>query len=550
MLLLPIGIDDYRHVKQSCFYFDRTRFLKEIHDSPTSSVFLYTRPRRFGKSLMMSMVSYFYDIRLSSAPLFDGMAVSSLPEVYSEMNSCPVIHLDLKGLGFSNEEEFYSSLAMRMADLYRDLIDEKVKDVLDSSQKEYVASIEKEEADKARLSASLLRLSHYLCSAYDKSVFILVDEYDAPLQEAKENGFYDSVQLFMRSFLGNALKGNPHLNKAILTGVTQIAQASIFSDLNNLIVNNIIGGREEFFGFKQEETTEILSYYGYKGSLEEVKEWYGGYRFQGEEVYNPWSILNFISNGFLFQPYWVNTGSYLTIRRAIEEIGSKNSNGFLSLLQGDAVFADFRHSISLSSSLDGPALYSLLAYSGYLSALRTPIIGRYVFQIPNNEIKACFRSEILSGLTDSSSLSRLYEIGRALSQNDPKAFENAFSDFVLTCFSYLDLTSEKAYQIMIVTLSSILFENCIVKSERDAGKGRCDIMILDKKDQYCYILELKYRKNRPSESSLLSSASLALEQAIDLRYYEEAKRRNIPKIFVFGMAFSGKRIKVVSKSIS
>ena len=549
MLQLPIGIDDYRHVKEKCFYFDRTRFIKEIHDSPDSSVFLYTRPRRFGKSLMVSMLSYFYDIRLESSSLFKDMAVASVPEVYATMNSLPLIHLDLKGLTSPTEEGFYLSLSIRISDLYRDLVDGEIQGKLDDSQREYVRDAIMEKLDRAHLSASLLRLSQYLFLAHGKPCLILIDEYDAPLQEAKENGYYESVQGFMRAFLGNALKGNPHLFKAVLTGVTQIAQGSIFSDLNNLVVNNILGGREEYFGFRKEETERILSYYGYKGSLEEVREWYGGYCFQNEVVYNPWSILNFISNGFLFQPYWVNTGSYSSIRRAVRGLDSTDSESLFAILGGEVVLSPLRHSISFSSPMDGEMLYSLLAYSGYLSAKRTPIIGQYELSIPNREVGASFRSEILGELTDSTSLGRLYKIGRALSENDPEGFESAFSDYLLSSFSYLDLTSEKSYQIMVLTLSSLLFENCIVRSENLVGEGRCDISILDKDNRYGYILELKFRKNRPSEASLLSSAKAALGQALRLRYFEEARNRGIKRIYVYGMAFSGKRVKVASKSL-
>lgn len=548
-LKLPIGVENYKTVKQECFYFDRTMLISEILESPESSVFLFTRPRRFGKSLMISMLAYFFDISLSSKPLFEDMEIAKHPSLYREMNSRPVIHLNLKGLTSNDVEGFFSLLKMRMADLYRKCLSAELLEKLDERQKSYALEIMSESMGEERFQLSLERLESTLCAIYGKPVVVLIDEYDAPLTEAKEKGYYERAQLFFKNFLGNALKGNDCVYKAVLTGVNQIAHASIFSDLNNLIVNNLLSGRNEYFGFTEEEVTTLLSRFEFKKDLTEVREWYGGYRFQNQKVYNPWSILNFVSNHFQYRPYWVNTGSYSILRGMLLEVGEQNIQELYSLLNGETVIVPIRSSLSFAYKGDSVSLYSLLLFSGYLTYDALPIVGEYSLSVPNREVRESLNSEILSEYAKAGQIRRLYEIKNALASGSNSKFEQTFSDYLLSSFSAYDLNDEKTYQTILVTLSSMLFNDAIVKSEVNAGEGRCDISILDKKNVYCYIIELKYRKNRPSDDSLRETAKSALGQILKNRYYEEAKARGVSKIHLYGMAFSGKRVKVESMSL-
>ena len=550
LLQLPIGIEDYRYVKQRCFYVDRTMLLSEILESPESSAFLYTRPRRFGKSLMISMLENFFDMDRSSAPLFEDTEIAKHPTYYEEMNSRPVIHLNLKGLTAKTEEDFLSLFKTRMSDLYRACLNEGDLAKLEDRQREYALDVIDEKLDANHLQASLTRLEGYLHSAKGKTVVVLVDEYDSPLLEAKDHGYYDFAQRFFRNFLGNALKGNESLYKAVLTGVNQIAHASIFSDLNNLIVNNVLGGKKEYFGFAEDEVRSLLSYYGYRGDFEAVKQWYGGYRFQQQIVYNPWSILNFIFNGFLFRPYWVNTGSYSVLKDLLLHVAQQDIESLYALLRGEIVVSEIRHSLSFQTEEDVVSLYSSLLFCGYLTYETTPIVGQYALKVPNQEVKESLNSEILTDLSKQTQFSRIYAIREALINDAPERFEKLFSDYLLSSFSAFDLSSEKAYQIILVTLSSIMFGEAIVKSEANVGDGRCDLSILDKNNRYCYIIELKYRKNRPTDDSIQSSAQAALNQALRNRYYEEAKMRGVPVIRVYGIAFSVKRLKMVSTTLS
>ena len=549
LLKLPIGIENYKTVKQECFYFDRTMLISEILESPESSVFLFTRPRRFGKSLMMSMLAYFFDISLSSEPLFEDMEIARHPSLYREINSRPVIHLNLKGLTSNDAEGFFSLLKMRMADLYRKCLKAELLEKLDEHQKSYALEIMSESMGEERLQLSLERLESALCDIYGKAVVVLIDEYDAPLTEAKEKGFYERAQLFFKNFLGNALKGNDCVYKAVLTGVNQIAHASIFSDLNNLIVNNLLSGRNEYFGFTEEEVATLLSRFEFKKDLAEVREWYGGYRFQNQKVYNPWSILNFVSNHFQYRPYWVNTGSYSVLRGMLLEAGQQNIQELYSLLNGETVIVPIRSSLSFGHKGDSVSLYSLLLFSGYLTYDVLPIVGEYMLSVPNREVRESLNSEILSEYAKSDQIRRLYEIKNALASGSNSKFEQTFSDYLLSSFSAYDLNDEKTYQTILVTLSSMLFNDAIVKSEVNVGEGRCDISILDKKNAYCYVIELKYRKNRPSDDSLRDTAKSALGQILKKHYFEEAKARGVPKIHLYGMAFSGKRVKVESMSL-
>ena len=548
-LKLPIGIENYKAVKQECFYFDRTMLISEILESPESSVFLFTRPRRFGKSLMMSMLSYFFDITLSSKPLFDDMEIAKHPAFYAEINTRPVIHLNLKGLTSASAEGFFSLLRMRMADLYRKCLSPELLERLGEPLETYAQEVMSESMPEERLQLSLERLERALCEIYGKTVVVLIDEYDAPLTEARENGYYERAQLFFKNFLGNALKGNDCVYKAVLTGVNQIAHASIFSDLNNLVVNNLLSGKNEYFGFAEGEVATLLSRFEFKRDLSEVREWYGGYRFQNQEVYNPWSILNFVSNHFQYRPYWVNTGSYSVLKGLLLEVGQQNIQELYSLLNGGAVIAPVRSSLSFANKGDSVSLYSLLLFSGYLTYEALPVIGEYSLFVPNREVRESLNSEILAEYAKDDQIRRLYEIKKALESGSNERFEQLFSDYLLSSFSAYDLNSEKTYQTILVTLSSMLFDDAIVKSEVNAGEGRCDISILDKGNRYCYVIELKYRKNRPSEDSLSDSAKSALAQILGNRYYEEAKTRGVPAIHLYGMAFSGKRVKVESMSL-
>ncbi|MBO4541519.1 MAG: AAA family ATPase [Bacilli bacterium] len=548
-LLLPIGIEDFRFVREKCFYVDKTMFLGEIINAPESSVCFYARPRRFGKSLMLSMVSYFYDLDDSSYSLFENTEVSHRGDWMKQMNSRPVVRLNLKGLMAESLESFYSLMRLKMSDIYQECLLGKDLSSLHEEEQSFLHTIIEKKESEEELQVSLERLLRYLDKIRGITPVLLIDEYDAPLQSAVENGYLNHAQNFMKNYLGNALKGNKHLHKAVLTGVSQIAHASIFSGLNNLAVNNILGTKNEFFGFKESEVNNLLDYYGYKEDRKELREWYGGYHFQNETVYNPWSVLNFVANSFSYRPYWINTGSYSVLKSYLLQSDGDTFASLTNLLRGERSLVSLKESLSFDEMGSEPSLFSLLVYSGYLTSLPTPLIGKYEVYVPNREVKESFVSEVVGEFAKGKQLEKIVGMKRSLLNHDDEGFEKALTDYLLSSFSYFDLNSEKAYQIILITLSSLLFEDAIVKSEVNEGAGRCDILIRAKNNDYCYILELKHRKNRPTDESLLQSAKAALKQISANDYWEEARKLSVKRISLYGMAFAGKRVKIASKTI-
>lgn len=533
-LYLPIGIDDFKEVKTACYYVDKTLFLEDIINSPSSSTFLFTRPRRFGKSLMLSMCKYFFDIKSNSLSLFKNTALVKKDSLYLDyLNKYNVIHLNLKSINGVSYEEFVDTIKFKVSELYADLLnDNTVK---------YVKSIIDRKCTIIELKQALYYLSKALYQKNKAKSVVLIDEYDTPLENAYVKNYFSEARDFMKDFMGNVLKSNPYLYKAVVTGVTQVAHSSIFSGLNNMMINNIVSNKVEHFGFSEKETNELLNYYNFKGNFDEVKKWYGGYYFQNQEVFNPWSIINFISNIFVFKAYWANTGSYKLLKETVSLLKSEVNNELLDLASGKQINVLINETINYDYLNNNINLYSLLAFGGYLSIRKDDPSDYYSIRIANEEIRLSFNKEIIEGLTNKESFLVLRKIRDSLLSFDVNGFIENITYYIFDRMSYLDLNSEKAYQIVIITITSILMDNALIKSEIEQGQGRCDIYIKSAlNNNYAYIIELKYRKNRPSSKELSKSASFALNQIKENYYYSDAKRSGVKKILLLGMALSNK----------
>ena len=384
-----------------------------------------------------------------------------------------------------------------------------------------------------------------------KKSVVLIDEYDTPYQSADENGYFSLCRDFLKTFLGDALKGNEYLHKAVLTGVTPVAKTSVFSDLNNIVTCTVLDNRKnEYFGFDEQETKGILDYFGFDGSMEEVASWYDGYVFQRKKVFNPWSVLSFIDNGFLYRPYWVGTGSNRLIHECLEGEGGAYLEETLPLFQGDGLECELNVFIDFPSATDSSALLSLMVQSGYLAAEEIPGTFLYHLSFPNEEVRLSFQREILTlpGVNQTRNLSSLR---KAIIGGDVESIRALLPRLVLASFSYLDLRNEKSYQLIVVVLTSLLFGTMVVKSEVESGLGRCDILMMEKNGKdLAFLIELKHLKGRRERERLMVAANKALNQIKEHDYAETARRFGFRHIYAYGMSFSGKSVECAFEEIS
>lgn len=552
MKKLPIGIENYKEVVDECYYVDKTLLIKEIIDLPVSTAILFTRPRRFGKSLNLSMLQTYFEAGEDNRAFFDNMKIMGCGQRYTdEMGKYPVIRLVLKNIIGNSWEVIQAKLKDLISKEYgrhREILKSGKLSLADTT---YYLAIEEQSADIIQYSSALQKLSYYLYMSTGKKTMILLDEYDAPLEEGRQNGFYDTAVSFFRSFYGEALKGNDALRVAVVGGVMQIAKESLFSGLNNLIVGNITAsGYGEYFGFTREETEEILRYYHRDADIKQIESWYGGYYFGGTEVYNPWSILLFAQSGIL-QPYWTSTGKNSLIGDLLVKAPAESLESLNKLLNEEDQFCRINTSIDYREIIPSrDILYSFLAASGYLSAYRR--IDGLVFKvrIPNTEISEIFSTEIKSRYVPQSADSEYYSLKEAFLSGNADKLTSALQKYLLSTFSYYEFSDEKNYQVMVLSISALLFDNHVVKSEVNAGNGRCDIMISPKNEKEMgAVIEIKHYKNRASANRFRQDSERALQQILEKDYVEELRARNACPIIAYGIVFYKNKAFVSSKMI-
>lgn len=548
-LEIPIGKEDFKSLRESSYYVDKTSLIKRFIDAPATTCFLFTRPRGFGKSLAISMIETFFIYGESNLQCFKNTYIESLGDEYlSFANTFPVIHLNLKRIEAKNYNEFLKFLAYEMEKLFSNLSKKYDLDENYFSQK-----IKDDNGiDESLLKKSLDMLMQLIYEKLNKRVILLIDEYDSPLEKAYHNGYYDELQSFFKIFLGDVLKGNQNLEKAIITGVSQIAHASIFSDLNNLRVNSILNNStDEYFGFTEKEIKELFAYYECEYDQQEVTNWYGGYIINGQIIYNPWSVLSFIDSGCSYDTYWANTGSYSLLKEAVTALADEPYGILLKLASKESIATNIKKDIVFSDATSSmSSLYSMLIFAGYLTGSLLYSPDTYSIRIPNEEIRLAFQREILDYNDKDRLVPLLVDLKNAFIYGENEKIKEILSQYILSSFSYFDLTNEKIYQVIVTTILSLLFNEAIVKSEVIEGDGRCNLFIRSKRNnKIAIIIEFKHRKGKKSSKELIKSSKLALEQIKKKNYVEEAKRNNIENICLYGMAFSGKLIEISQERI-
>jgi hypothetical protein len=553
---LPIGISDYIRAQAEYYYVDKTLLIKEFLDQKPL-VSLFTRPRRFGKTLNMDMLRVFFEISdEDTSKFFEDKAIWGCGEEYrKQQGQYPVVFLTFKDVKFDSWNATLDKIRNLLQEEFgrhQELAD---SDKLAEYEKTYFARIMSGEASEVDLTASLAKLSQMLTKHYGKAPVIIIDEYDTPIQEGYSKDFYDEIIGFMRNFFSGAFKDNKNLTYGFLTGILRIAQESIFSGLNNLTVNSVMDDEyDRFFGFTASEVREMLEYYGSLDKEDELRDWYDGYLFGHTEIYNPWSVINYISKGCIPQAYWVNTGKNEILEDVLKVATDDITEKLYALLQGERVIARIDQNVVYRSLSEEPAnIYSLLLVAGYLKTPKKELQddGSYLCEvsIPNREIAAVYKSEILSHLLQIGAITRTTanKIAESLYANDHRKLQAAIAEYMDKSISFYDAGAEGFYHGLVLGLIALMDNQYKIKSNRESGDGRYDISLIPKEERYPGILmEIKWKKDLNVEA-LAGLADEALTQIDEMRYNAEMREDGIHDILKFGIAFSGKKVSVKTK---
>ena len=535
---IGIGIEDFKQmIREDCYYFDKTNYIEELLKDRTM-IRLFTRPRRFGKTLNMTTLKYFFDVRNAeeNRKLFKDLYIEE-SEYFKEQGQYPVIFITMKDLKKNTWEQMYFAAKSLISNLYNEFefIRKKLneKDLIEFEK----IWFKKEDGDYDN---SLRLLSEYLYNYYQKKVVLLIDEYDNPLIVANQNGYYKEAINFYRNLYSSALKTNSNLKMGVLTGIVQVAKEGIFSGLNNVKTYNILGDKfEVFFGLNEEEVEEALKYFEMTYEIKEVKRWYDGYKFGNSEVYNPWSIINYLSDRGL-QAYWVNTSDNALIYDNLKNSTVDVFKDLEALFEGKAIKKEISPFFTFEELSKFDGIWQLMVYNGYLKINEKLSNDEYMIKIPNYEIQTFFKK----GFIDKFLVSGNYfnPMMDALLDGDIEEFERRLQNIFLVNTSFYDLKGEKVYHSLFLGMLIWLRDNYEVKSNGEGGHGRYDAMLIPlDKIKPAYLFEFKVSK---TIKGLTAKAEEALEQIKEKQYHVGLKEKGISKIYKIGIAFKSKNVKV------
>ena len=535
---IGIGIEDFKQmIREDCYYFDKTNYIEELLKDRTM-IRLFTRPRRFGKTLNMTTLKYFFDVRNAeeNRKLFKDLYIEK-SEYFKEQGQYPTIFITLKDTKKNNWEECFSKIKIILRDLYGE--HNYIKDKLSINEKEEYDKILFKK-DDAEYDNALLNLTKYLYNYYQKKVVLLIDEYDSPLITANQFGYYKEAINFFRDFLSSALKTNSNLKMGVLTGIVQVAKEGIFSGLNNVKTYNILGDKfETFFGLSEEEVENALKYFGMTYEIKEVKRWYDGYKFGNAEVYNPWSIINYLSDRGL-QAYWVNTSDNALIYDNLKNSTVDVFKDLEALFEGKAIKKEISPFFTFEELSKFDGIWQLMVYNGYLKINEKLSNDEYMIKIPNYEIQIFFKKGFIDKFLVSGNC--FNPMMDALLDGDIKEFERRLQNIFLVNTSFYDLKGEKVYHSLFLGMLIWLRDKYEVKSNGERGHGRYDAMLIPlDKIKPAYVFEFKVSK---TIKGLTAKAEEALEQIKEKQYAAGLKEKGISKIYRIGIAFKGKNVKI------
>lgn len=552
---IPVGISDFRRIREEKYYYiDKSGLISTLLENTPAQVTLITRPRRFGKTLGMSMLANFFDISQDSRQLFKGLEISGNQALCADwMNQYPTIFLSFKDIGGTSFENAFNLLRFVIAQLY-----DNYKFLLDdpdipSAQKEIFQRLQRQTASLTDIQGALLILTKMLYSYYKKPVIILLDEYDVPVAKASSNGYYDAMLEIMRPMLSTVLKDNPSLRLAVITGCLKIAKESIFTGTNNLVSDTIQSTHlNEYFGFTQADVDQILSDFHFERNKTLIKSWYDGYHFGDFDVYCPWDVMNYIRD-LKIDPsarpssYWKNTSDNAIIRSFIDFAGGNITRKLESLLSGGYIIQRVDDMLTydyLHSSEDN--LWSVLYLTGYLTSVRDEAIagdipeGTSALMIPNEEIREIFETTIMKWFDDTAKGWNRSRLFNAVWTGDADAVTEEMTKLLRKTISYHDYR-EDFYHIFLAGIFA--GAGYTVDSNKEHGEGRSDVVIYDEVNSRVAIFEAKYSKNA---ERLLSECDHAIDQIND-RMYAEEYADDYDEILCYGIAFFKKRCVVKKK---
>ena len=553
-LPLPIGISDYRLASTEYYYVDKTMMIKDFLDE-RPMVSLFTRPRRFGKTLNMDMLRTFFEkTDEDTSVYFKNKNIWACGEKYrSHQGKYPVIFLSFKDIKCDTWEETFDAikdLFSKEASRHSEL---KSADVFNEYEEAYIEKILSGTATPVELSVALANLSMMLHKYHGVAPIIIIDEYDTPIQQGHIKGFYDEIIGFMRNLFSGGLKDNKHLTYGFLTGILRVAKESIFSGLNNLAINSILDTKySEYFGFTADEVKEIARYYQAEDKYDEICEWYDGYKFGNTEIFNPWSVINYFRNGCQPRAYWQSTGSNDIIGEVLGGADETIYEKLNALLQGESFLTYIDTGVIYPQVKSNPSsVYSFLLVAGYLKVIKSEpsFSGDFMCEValPNKEITFVYNKEILQKLNNIVPQATAISIQEAIYSGDTAALQKNLGTLLMQSVSSYDTVGENFYHGLVLGLCATLDNRFYITSNRESGEGRYDICLCPKDGKLPGILiELKAAKDCP-EDELKQLAEKALAQIDSRKYETELTVKCVRNILKYGVAFSGKRVQITAE---
>lgn len=549
-LPLPIGVSDFRLAQAEYYYVDKTMLIKDFIDE-RPMVTLFTRPRRFGKTLNMDMLRTFFEkTEQDTSVYFQDKKIWACGQKYrAYQGKYPVIFLTFKDVKFNTWEETFSAVRDIFAKETQRHEELRTSDRCDEYDERKYARLAEGNVTEVELSSALADLSAMLHKHHGTAPVIIIDEYDTPIQQGYMKGYYEEITLFMRNLFSGGFKDNKHLTFGFLTGILRVAKESIFSGMNNLSINSVLDHKySAYFGFTSDEVREMAAYYGASDKYDEICEWYDGYRFGKTEIFNPWSVVNYFSNECEPRAFWVSTGSNDVIGEVLAEADEEIYHRLASLVNGETITTYIDTGVIYPQIKKNPStIYSFLLVTGYLKAVKTTLSfnGDFMCEValPNREIALVYHKEILQKFETMIPQSTAIAVQEAIFSGDNRKLKTQIQTLLMESASSFDTAGENFYHGFMLGLCALL-GGFFVTSNRESGEGRYDIQLKPvKKGLPGIIIELKAEKNG-TEESLKQLSETALKQIQEKQYDTELRAAGVEVIYKYGVAFCGKRVEV------
>ncbi|WP_297424072.1 AAA family ATPase [Clostridium sp.] len=555
---IQVGTSDFKKLIEGNNYFvDKSLLIKEFIENG-ADIILTPRPRRFGKTLNLSMLRYFFDIRTKeeTKDLFKGLKIEAEKEIMKKQGEYPVIFITFKNEKYLSYEDFKDGMMFLMSNLYKEheyLLDSgKLSEFDKNDFKDMIMR----KASIGALCNGISSLMGYMNKHYGRKVMLFIDEYDVPIQEGYIRGYYNDMIVLIRNLLTAALKDNLYVEKSLITGILRVAKESIFSGLNNLQVNTILNyDFNDKFGFTEKETMDLVNYYDANDNIEDIKKWYNGYIFSGETVYNPWSVLNYLKNireGFM--PYWINSSSNDLIKKILIK-GDRNIKLELeALINGDSINKVIDDTIVMQEVEDSNQnIWSFLTMSGYLKTVKTENIEgmlHCILKIPNKEVHIFYKNLIKKWFQDVMTNQKYELMLNMLVDGEIEIFAGIFTEFVINNLSYFDVAGkepEKVYHAFVLGMLISLSEDYEVKSNKESGYGRYDVMIIPKDTSKVGII-IEFKKIDDFLKTTIDEGTIAaLKQIEDMKYETELTEKGVKNIIKLAIVFKGKEVRITER---